>query len=240
MVGTHVQIGSERGAELNLLASSQVVTDNAGTCFSADLCALLAPLLKWLPKTLSCNTGVCHNSQTRISDEHLLCAFRGGDPQATFECDPQSWTNTSRTNFLLSGDPTQPASTYRYRWEEVSVILDRMGLPEAAQALDLLSSFRACHGEGRLWKADSTGVYKCECNLQCGNGQLQKDSCTCECPGDAWHGWAGATCATTYGKCIKGKGTGGVDPFHAVGHACDSGNECSTSTASTTCKATVA
>lgn len=231
--GTHVQVGTERGAQVKFLVSVEVMTDSVGNCFSVDLCQDLKPFLKRFDVSCDASASVCHGSQMTSTTLHQECSFSGGDPSASFMCDPRKWMAEDVDRFLLSGDPNSSKTIYRHHWEEVSEILEKMHWMEAAHAMETLADFRTCKGEGRKWLADETGKFACRCVLSCGTGRLLKESCTCACPGNAMHGWMGPTCSETYGKCMPGKNTG-----NPGGNACDVGNQCSCLSASETCKAT--
>ncbi|CAJ1342653.1 unnamed protein product, partial [Effrenium voratum] len=138
LVGTHVVTGSELGAEIQLAASSMVVSDSVGNCFSCDLCAGLSIMFPLCGGSRACNK--IEASESRI---HLACSFLGGDPKNSLPCEPSKWTTERVEKFLQS-----EASVVWYRLEEVPEVLRRMGFLEAAAGLDKLNACRACAPAG--------------------------------------------------------------------------------------------
>jgi len=138
------------------------------------------------------------------------CVVSGGDTAAASSSLCARNTTVAEMNkFLSSGDMTSPSSAFGFTFKEISEVLNQMGMTKEAGMLEKAVEFHGCQSPGLVWSINESGDYGCACNLKCENGgKLDAKSCSCNCRGDEFHGWHGATCGEAYGQCQMGLDSG--------------------------------
>jgi len=230
--GSHVNVASQHGAEIKFLSSIDKQCQYSSDCLQSKACADLS-FMKFTSPSLCDQSSGC-NLQNDCNDMKTTnCVLVGGDPStvATTLCS-SSVSATDVDTFLNSGDPTSGTTAIQYSFEQISDVLRYMNYVNEADTLDKAIEYHACTQPRYSWQVGDNGDHSCKCTLQCENGaSLDTDSCTCQCRGDATHGWKGSTCASMYGHCEDGTGNGNTN----YGKNCQNDNQCASWYNSYTC-----
>jgi len=240
--GTHITLSSTHGALVQALTSTESSSHSSHACMDQSLCqkfgwvSPLASVLQNPTANLCKNASRCDNSTGSSGSEKSICVALGGDPTLKDKICQKSVPRETLENWLKGGDLSSGSSAYRYSFMPIVDFLTNVDFEyhEAAVTLEKAIEYSNCRMTGshplEAWTESG-----CKCARTCHNGgTLDESSCTCQCRGDAKHGWTGPTCEETYGSCQPGRGTWN----EGAAARCPVNNVCASWTSGSTCRAT--
>merc|ERR1712107_576519 len=78
-----------------------------------------------------------------------------------------------------------------------------MNMWKESKILKKAVEYHSCRGN-RKWVKGANGEHSCQCAVTCKNGgKMIKDTCTCECKGDLFHGFKGVECGEDFGSRVR-------------------------------------
>lgn len=204
--GTHVNVGSEHGAQIKILSTMASQCQESMEALKTSVCGSFS-WLEHMDESFCSNTTRTDTSKVCSTQRTSQCVLTGGDPtkSATNLCTSSGSADAvaAMKSFLGSQVEHNGESAIRYEFAPISEILHFMGFYNQAKIMERATRKHECTGLQHRW----TGT-RCECALDCGvGGTLIPESCACKCKGDAMHGYRGPRCETMYGTCQPGKGT---------------------------------
>jgi len=236
--GTHIAVESSHGAKIQALTSMDARAESAKDCTSFSLCSNFG----FVSANLNCNSdnskgkGNCDKSSSLKSSLTDKCVAVGGKPSGQFSVSGAKASAADIENWVSGADLDTDSSAINYDLMPISELLTNADLAyqPVADTLQKAIEYANClvgqQPPVQEWKDG-----KCQCVRECeGGGTLNPSSCTCECRGNVKHGWAGATCSETYGKCQPGPGTGNP----SASDRCPLNNRCSPDWGQKTCEDT--
>merc|ERR1712137_395355 len=207
LIGTHVVVASEHGAKVTQLVSVQNSMKASSDCLRAKACASA----KWAEYV---NFSICggHNNCDMREDNrdeiHDECVAKGGASDSHINvCDPKC-SQPDFDEFLNGGDLESGNSAISFTFMPWHKLLMYMDMWKESKILKKALEYHSCSGN-RKWIKGANGQHSCQCAVTCKNGgKLIKDTCTCECKGDLFHGFKGVECEEDFGSCQAGPNTG--------------------------------
>jgi hypothetical protein len=234
--GTHVSLGSEHGAQVRAIATSDSNQEGMERFLKSALQADIS--LDWGEHV---GGELSISSQNEEVDERSLaetsysvrCSAIGGDPAAPSPCIKveQSKTQTeahvvedSLRGFFQPEDLDDGRSVFSMYLKEMADIFNHMGYSKYFHTLTKANEYHRCRWPFH-WAKTGEEEHGCKCHLTCQNGgEVDEESCTCKCPADEFHGWTGADCSQPFGMCQVGPNSGnqGAARNCAVDNTCAS------------------
>jgi len=206
--GTHVNVGSEHGSEIKILSSMSTQCQSSSKCLQTSLCDSVS-WLKYGDPAFCEGTSECDTTSQCRSLRTQECIIAGGKPDngISLLCSSDT-TDDDLDTFMIAGNDTAGSSAIRYIFKPTYEILNFMGYRKEFKMLRMASEYHSCVAPRYRWSLQDDGDWRCECNLDCGDGgTLDRDGCTCHCKGDLKHGFFGSSCERWYGQCQAGIGT---------------------------------
>lgn len=237
--GTHIPIKSSHGSKIHALSSIDSRTKSAKDCSSYSLCsrfgfdktAIESVAGNFCQKSSSCMTsGMFRESMT------AQCVAVGGEPTLQGRLCDADTSAEDVAAWSTGGSLDSDSSAIGYDLLPISTFLLNTDLKyqAAADALEKAVEYANCL-VGQQPPVQEWIDEKCQCVRKCENGgKINPLSCTCECRGDIFHGWAGASCTETYGKCQAGAGSNN----NGWTYHCPMANLCSSSFSQESCRNT--
>jgi len=234
--GTHVSLGSEHGAQVRAIATSNSNQEGMEHFLKSALQADIS--LDWGEHV---GGELAISSENEEVDERNLaetsysvrCAAIGGDPTAPSPCikveQDKVYTEAHVVedrlkDFFQPGDLDDGRSVFSMYLKEMADILNHMGYTNHFHTLTKANEYHRCRWPFH-WAKTGEEEHGCKCNLSCQNGgEVDEESCTCKCPADEFHGWTGTDCSQPFGTCQVGPNSGnqGAARKCAVDNTCAS------------------
>jgi len=206
--GTHISMETYHGAKLQALASADSQSAASSSCMDFQLC-LGVNLLNVTGAVICPKRSSCDGVEQRTHDFKATCSALGGDPDLRHEICSGKPSSETFNKWFGGVDDESGSSVIGTKLEPLSDFvqnLDSLQYYQHAMTIEKAIEFRSCRlGAGESWEAGKDGEFGCKCMLECRNGgTLDKDTCSCRCPGTAMHGWTGIECGEHYNKCQSG------------------------------------
>jgi len=234
--GTHVAMASSHGARVHSLASVDSRSEVSSDCMTSGLCGSFGYVAAGSAKLCS-NTSSCDKGDKGSTSQKSTCVAVGGDPVLQRQVCQQDVSQETLDAWIQGGDTEAGSSAYKFSFMPISDFLTNVDFDlfyDAAATLTKAVEYSNCR-IGLTPPMEAWQESRCQCVRRCENGgTLDAGTCTCRCPGNAKQGWTGPTCATPYGSCQPGPGTGNP----GAARRCPRDGKCASWFESKTCSAT--
>lgn len=221
--GSHIAVKSSHGALVQSASSMDKSCKMSSACRKAESCLKLG-YLEFVDASMCAKQDGCQKTDACSETLKAECAAVGGDPDLAGVVCGKEVTEAQLNEFLDSGDLGAASSTIGLALKPLHEVLIQMGFWRQGLQVKHATQYHSCKAPLGAWNSSGTS-HACQCALQCKNGGvLDKNSCSCSCPGDDNHGFTGGDCSENYGKCVRGSGASGTPT--ARGRACVEGNFC--------------
>lgn len=240
--GTHWATKTSHGAQIKSLTSIETSCETSMDCLIQQTCRSLS-FVAIYGDTFCHDEDKCDISEGCEETMSLECTVNGGDPSiSSSNLCSDSATEEELNAFLSSGDLDSSSSVVSIQFSSLADLVSGAGYYDQFYQVSQAIDYAGCVSPWE-WKEVNTSSsprfssipapsfpskHSCQCNLECQNGGLlDVETCTCQCPGDAAHGWKGVDCTETYGKCqcAPGSQPNGADQCCVDGNICGSQHE---------------
>jgi hypothetical protein len=223
--GTHVAVKSSHGAMLQATSSTNSHCKWSSSCRTLAARARVG-FLNHVDLEATFNSSGCTSSLPCEESTEVECTAVGGDPATSRGLCGAQVGEDQIIDFLASGDVQSASTTIGLKLRPMYEVVGQMGFWDQALQIEKATQFYSCKSPFGEWLQHKDGdPFSCQCTLQCKNGgRLNREDCSCDCPGDDVHGFTGEDCSETYGKCVRGSGSS--DTPTAFRRACQEDNMC--------------